>query len=79
MYSQFSGLKEYALANPSLNYEPWPTVVHSKTSDVSGTNGNYDDRGTQDEFYDAMAAASSSSSEDDSDNDKEVGNKVVLF
>ncbi|XP_022938154.1 protein ENHANCED DISEASE RESISTANCE 2-like isoform X1 [Cucurbita moschata] len=72
---QVAGLKEYALANPSLNYEPWPTIVHSKTSDVSGTNGNYDDRGTQDEFYDAMAAASSSSSEDDSDNDKEVGNK----
>lgn len=76
--SQFSGLKEYVLANPGLNFETLPTVVRSKISDVSITNSDYDDGEPQDEFYDAIAA-DTSSSEDDSDNDKAPGNKVVLF
>lgn len=74
--SQFSGLKEYVLANPALNFETLPTVVRSKISDGSITNSDYDDGELQDEFYDAIAA-DSSSSEEDSDNDKELGNKVV--
>lgn len=76
--SQFSGLKEYVLAKPALNFETLPTVVRSQMSDGSITGSDYDDGELQDEFYDATAA-DSSSSEDDSDNDKEVGNKVVLI
>lgn len=74
---QFSGLKEYILANPALNFESLPTVVHSKISDVSVTNSEYDDGELRDEFYDAIAADSSSSSSDESDDDK-LGNKVFF-
>ncbi|XP_022142944.1 protein ENHANCED DISEASE RESISTANCE 2 isoform X2 [Momordica charantia] len=73
---QVAGLKEYILANPALNFESLPTVVHSKISDVSVTNSEYDDGELRDEFYDAIAADSSSSSSDESDDDK-LGNKEL--
>ncbi|KAE8126128.1 hypothetical protein FH972_020873 [Carpinus fangiana] len=74
---QVAGLKEYIGANPALKFESVTTVIHSKISDVSFSNGEYEDAEVQDEFYDAIAGNSSSSSSEDeeSDNDEEHGNK----
>ncbi|XP_038700660.1 protein ENHANCED DISEASE RESISTANCE 2-like isoform X2 [Tripterygium wilfordii] len=71
LLSQVSGLKEYIEANPALKFESSTTVVHSKLSDVSISNGEYFDTDVQDEFYDAIAAESSSSSEDEDSDDQE--------
>lgn len=62
---QVAGIKEYIGANPCLVYESSTTVVHSKLSDVSLSNGEHEEGEVQDEFYDAIAANSSSSSEDE--------------
>ncbi|XP_062158230.1 protein ENHANCED DISEASE RESISTANCE 2-like isoform X2 [Alnus glutinosa] len=75
---QVAGLKEYIGANPGLKLESVTTVIHSKISDVSLSNGEYEDSEVQDEFYDAIAADSSSSSEDEgSDNDEEPDKKEM--
>ncbi|XP_059455586.1 protein ENHANCED DISEASE RESISTANCE 2-like [Corylus avellana] len=75
---QVGGLKEYIGANPALKFESVTTVIHSKISDVSFFNSEYDDAEVQDEFYDAIAGDSSSSSEDEeSDNDEEHDNKEM--
>lgn len=81
MVNGWSGLKEYIGANPALKVESVTTVIHSKISDVSLSNGEFEeDSEVQDEFYDAIAADSSSSSEDEgSDNDEEHDKKVFSF
>jgi hypothetical protein len=80
MVNGWSGLKEYIGANPALKLESVTTVIHSKISDVSLSNGEYEDSEVQDEFYDAIAADSSSSSEDEgSDNDEVDDKKVFSF
>ncbi|KAL0315300.1 UNVERIFIED_CONTAM: hypothetical protein Sradi_5408200, partial [Sesamum radiatum] len=70
-----SGLKEYIGANPALTSESSTTIIHSKVSDFSGSNSEFEDAEGADEFYDAIAGDSSSSDED-SDNEIEV-NKVL--
>jgi hypothetical protein len=81
MVNGWPGLKEYIGANPALKFESVTTVIHSKISDVSFSNGESEDAEVQDEFYDAIAADSSSSSSEDeeSDNDEEHGKKVLSF
>lgn len=69
-----SGLKEYIAANPALHHENATTIVHSKISDVSVSNTEYEDE-AQDEFYDAITAESSSSDEE-SDGDEKLDVKV---
>lgn len=76
MVHKFSGLKEYIAANPPLKFNTATTVVHSKVSDVSVSNGEYEDGDMQDQFYDAIAADSSSSSSGESDDDEEEDSKV---
>ncbi|KAL0334066.1 UNVERIFIED_CONTAM: protein ENHANCED DISEASE RESISTANCE 2-like [Sesamum angustifolium] len=66
-----SGLKEYIGANPALTSESSTTIIHSKVSDFSGSNSEFEDAEGADEFYDAIAGDSSSSDED-SDNEIEV-------
>ncbi|KAF3453005.1 hypothetical protein FNV43_RR03438 [Rhamnella rubrinervis] len=66
---QVAGLKEYIAANPPLKFNTATTVVHSKVSDASVSNGEYEDGDMQDQFYDAIAA-DSSSSEEESDDDE---------
>lgn len=74
MVHNVSGLREYIAANPTLKLDSATTVVHSKITDVSVSNEEYEDGGMQEQFYDAIAA--DSSSEDDSDDDEEVDKKV---
>ncbi|KAK4431825.1 protein ENHANCED DISEASE RESISTANCE 2-like [Sesamum alatum] len=71
LLSQVSGLKEYIGANPALTSESSTTIIHSKVSDFSGSNSEFEDAEAADEFYDAIAGDSSSSDED-SDNEIEV-------
>ncbi|KAL0345694.1 UNVERIFIED_CONTAM: protein ENHANCED DISEASE RESISTANCE 2-like [Sesamum radiatum] len=71
LLSQVSGLKEYIGANPALTSESSTTIIHSKVSDFSGSNSEFEDAEGADEFYDAIAGDSSSSDED-SDNEIEV-------
>ncbi|KAG6628121.1 protein ENHANCED DISEASE RESISTANCE 2-like isoform X1 [Carya illinoinensis] len=65
---QVAGIKEYIGANPAFKHESATTVVHSKMSDVSMSNGEYDDAEMKDEFYDAIADDSSSSEDEESSN-----------
>lgn len=75
-----SGLKEYIGANPALKFEASTTVVHSKISDISVSNTEYEDTEVPDEFYDAIASDSSSEDEEsDHDNDAELDKKVFLL
>ncbi|CAH9070358.1 unnamed protein product [Cuscuta epithymum] len=74
LLSQVSGLKEYIGATPALTFESSTVIVHSKTSDVSTTNGEFDGDEGADQFYDAIAVESSSS-DDDSENEVEPINK----
>ncbi|CAL5374341.1 unnamed protein product [Camellia sinensis] len=69
-----SGLKEYIGGNPSLISESSTTFVHSKISDFSSSNSEYEDSEVADEFYDAIADDSSSDDED-GDNEEEADNK----
>lgn len=78
MLNGWSGIKEYIGANPCLVYESSTTVVHSKLSDVSLSNGEHEEGEVQDEFYDAIAADSSSSSEDEESGNDEHDKKVSL-
>ncbi|KAB1199008.1 Protein ENHANCED DISEASE RESISTANCE 2-like [Morella rubra] len=73
--AQQHGIKEYIGANPCLVYESSTTVVHSKLSDVSLSNGEHEEGEVQDEFYDAIAADSSSSSEDEESGNDEHDKK----
>ncbi|KDO59377.1 hypothetical protein CISIN_1g0042401mg, partial [Citrus sinensis] len=79
LLSQVAGLKEYIGANPALKNESATVVVHSKFSDVSSSNGYYEDVEVQEQFYDAIAADSSSSEDEDSDdsNDPDKKDKKV--
>lgn len=54
-------------------------VVHSKFSDVSSSNGYYEDVEVQEQFYDAIAADSSSSEDEDSDDSNDPDKKVFYF
>ncbi|THG10594.1 hypothetical protein TEA_012341 [Camellia sinensis var. sinensis] len=74
MLSQVAGLKEYIGGNPSLISESSTTFVHSKISDFSSSNSEYEDSEVADEFYDAIADDSSSDDED-GDNEEEADNK----
>ncbi|XP_059635352.1 protein ENHANCED DISEASE RESISTANCE 2-like isoform X2 [Cornus florida] len=74
LLNQVSGLKAYIGASPALSFESSTTVVHSKISDISASNSEYDDAEVADEFYDAIAA-DSSSEDDDSDNEIELDSK----
>ena len=77
MFHDYSGLKEYIGANPALKFEASTTVVHSKFSEVSVANTEYEGTEGADEFYDAMDTDSSSEDEDsDDDNDAELDKKV---
>lgn len=73
-----AGLKEYIGATPALTFEASTVIVHSKTSDVSMPNGEFEGEEGADEFYDAITveSSSSSSSEDESDNEVEPIKKV---
>lgn len=73
--SQVSGLKEYIGANPALPSAFSTTIVHSKSSDLSESNSEFEDAEAGDEFYDATD--DSSSEDDDSNNGVEV--KKVQF
>lgn len=75
----YSGLKEYIGANPALKNESTTVVVHSKFSDVSSSNGYYEDVEVQEQFYDAIAADSSSSEDEDSDDSNDPDKKVFYF
>lgn len=75
----FAGLKAYIGANPAFTHESTTTVVHSKVSDFSASNGEFVDAGVTDEFYDAIAADSSSEDDEDSDNEVELDSKVCVF
>ncbi|KAL5547664.1 hypothetical protein UlMin_002895 [Ulmus minor] len=66
---QVAGLKEYISANPALKAESTTTVIQSKNSDVSISNGESEEVEAGDEFYDAIAG-DSSSSEEESDDDE---------
>lgn len=70
-----SGLKEYIGANPGLASVSSTTIVHSKSSDFSESNSEYEVAEGVDEFYDATD--DSSSSEDD-DNDNDNNNQVEV-
>ncbi|KAI3694749.1 hypothetical protein L1987_77719 [Smallanthus sonchifolius] len=83
LLNQVSGLKAYISANPTLTCESSTTLVDTKTSDVSGLIGEFEDAEVAEEFYDAIAADSSSSSDDEheKDGDAEVdsnGQRVKL-
>ncbi|KAK1434748.1 hypothetical protein QVD17_00498 [Tagetes erecta] len=82
LLNQVSGLKAYISANPALTCESSTTLVDTKTSDVSGLIGEFEDAEVADEFYDAIAAdSSSSSSSDDEEEDGELdstGQRVKL-
>ncbi|KAH9654565.1 START domain-containing protein [Citrus sinensis] len=77
--TKINRLKEYIGANPALKNESATVVVHSKFSDVSSSNGYYEDVEVQEQFYDAIAADSSSSEDEDSDdsNDPDKKDKKV--
>ncbi|KAM6553198.1 hypothetical protein CsatB_013960 [Cannabis sativa] len=78
LLGQLAGLKEYISANPAVKYESTTTVVHSKFTQVSisnGENGHEEETQAHEEFYDAIAGDSSSSSEEESDDDEEVDHK----
>lgn len=71
-----SGIKEYVGANPALASVFSTTIVHSKSSDLSGSNSEFEDAEGADEFYDATDD-DSSSDDDENDNDNKVEvNKV---
>ncbi|XP_057767088.1 protein ENHANCED DISEASE RESISTANCE 2-like [Salvia miltiorrhiza] len=70
LLSQVSGLKEYIGANPALASVFSTTIVHSKSSDLSGSNSEFEDTEGADEFYDATD--DSSSDDDDNDNDSKI-------
>ncbi|CAI9097478.1 OLC1v1033911C1 [Oldenlandia corymbosa var. corymbosa] len=72
LLSQVSGLKEYIGANPALTLESAATVIHSKISDETTSNGEFKDAEAPDEFYDAIAGDSES---DDSDDDTGANEK----
>ncbi|KAL7259680.1 hypothetical protein ACSBR1_005546 [Camellia fascicularis] len=74
LLSQVAGLKEYIGANPALTSQSSTTIVHSKFSDVSSPDTEYDDAEMADEFYDAISTDSSSDDED-KDNIVETNNK----
>lgn len=76
---RYSGLKEYMGANPALKTEHATMIVQSKFSDVSSTNGDYEDEEVQDQFYDAIAEDSSSSEDEDSDDSGELDKKVFFL
>lgn len=69
-----SGIKEYVGANPALASVFSTTIVHSKSSDLSGSNSEFEDAEGADEFYDATDDSSS----DEDDNDNENDNKVEI-
>lgn len=76
----FSGLKAYISANPALTCESSTTLVDTKTSDVPGLIGEFEDAGVAEEFYDAIAADSSSSSDDEEEaGDGELDSTVCCF
>ncbi|KAL8152605.1 hypothetical protein V2J09_010365 [Rumex salicifolius] len=64
---QVAGLKEYIAANPSLNYDSHATIIDSKSSFSSVSNGEYDGTDMSDKFYDAISPES-----DDEDSDEET-------
>ncbi|KAI3786911.1 hypothetical protein L1987_40988 [Smallanthus sonchifolius] len=80
LLNQVSGLKAYISANPALTCESSTTLVDTKTSDVSGLIGEFEDAEVAEEFYDAIAADSSSSSssndDEEEDGDAERDSKV---
>lgn len=65
-----SGLREYIGANPALASVSSTTIIHSKSSDFSESNSEYEVAEGADEFYDATDDSSSSEDEDDNNNDK---------
>ncbi|KAG6490697.1 hypothetical protein ZIOFF_052007 [Zingiber officinale] len=65
----FSGLKEYFGANPSLTIDTSLTIVEPKVSDASTAETEFKDSEMADEFFDATA---SSDSLDDEDSDDEI-------
>lgn len=74
------GLKAYIGANPAFTNESSSTLLCSKNSDYSTSDGEFVDAAeATDEFYDALSSDSSSSDED-SDKEVESDTKVsVLF
>ncbi|XP_051149212.1 protein ENHANCED DISEASE RESISTANCE 2-like [Andrographis paniculata] len=65
LLSQVSGLKEYVGANPTLALEATTKIFHSKVSDLSESNSEFEDAEADEEFYDAT---DDSSSEDEDNN-----------
>ncbi|KAH6794365.1 ENHANCED DISEASE RESISTANCE protein [Perilla frutescens var. hirtella] len=79
LLSQVSGLKEYIGANPALASVFSTTIVHSKASDFSESNSEFEDAEAADaaeEFYDATD--DSSSEDEDADNDVEVNKDMNI-
>ncbi|XP_041998517.1 protein ENHANCED DISEASE RESISTANCE 2-like isoform X1 [Salvia splendens] len=72
LLSQVSGLKEYIGANPALASVFSTTIVHSKSSDLSGSNSEFEDAEGADEFYDATDDSSSDDDDNENDNKEEV-------
>ncbi|KAL1553748.1 protein ENHANCED DISEASE RESISTANCE 2-like isoform X1 [Salvia divinorum] len=72
LLSQVSGLKEYIGANPALASVFSTTIVHSKSSDLSGSNSEFEGAEGADEFYDATDDSSSDDEGNENDNKDEV-------
>lgn len=76
LLSQVAGLKAYIGANPAFTNESSSTLLCSKNSDYSTSDGEFVDAAeATDEFYDALSS-DSSSSDDDSDKEVESDSKV---
>lgn len=73
------GLKAYIGANPAFTNESSSTLLLSKNSDSSASDGEFVDAAeATDEFYDALSSDSSSSDED-SDKEVESASKVSVL
>lgn len=73
----YLALKAYIGANPAFTNESSSTLLCSKNSDYSASDGEFVDAAeAADEFYDALSSDSSSS---DEDSDKEVESDRKVF
>ncbi|XP_010245529.1 PREDICTED: protein ENHANCED DISEASE RESISTANCE 2-like isoform X1 [Nelumbo nucifera] len=64
---QVAALKEYFGANPALTCDFSTNILHSKSSNSSGINNEFEDGKVNEEFYDATAADSLCKDEDSDD------------
>ncbi|KAL1563471.1 protein ENHANCED DISEASE RESISTANCE 2-like isoform X1 [Salvia divinorum] len=72
LLSQVSGLKEYIGANPALASVFSTTIVHSNSSDLIGSNSEFEGAEGAEEFYDATDDSSSDDDNNENDNKVEV-------